>query len=75
MCEPEVLSCTENPDGTLKLEISIYSPERKTNCLFRHELTVRPGSSGHFQYVSNHISAIGEWGLPPAMPRFSLDAK
>ena len=75
MCEPEVLSCTENPDGTLKLEISIYSPERKPNCLFRHELTVRPGSSGHFQYVSNHISAIGEWGLPPAMPRFSLDAK
>lgn len=73
MCEPEVLSCTQNGDGTMTLSVQVYSPELKTDRLFAHEVTVRPLENGKFQYVSNRVTYVGDRGLPPSMPRFALD--
>ncbi len=74
MCEPHIMSVRENPDGTLTMEVDIWSPEGKTNRLFSHELTVRPLQEDAFQYVSNRVTYVGDRGLPPAMPRFKLDS-
>lgn len=73
MCEPEVMRCTENSDGTLTLDIQVYSPELKTDRLFCHQLTVRPLDEDRFQYVSNKVTYVSGRGLPPSMPRFELD--
>lgn len=73
MCEPLVTSSTENPDGTLTLNVQVYSPELKTDNLFSHTVTVRPNPDGTFQYVSNQLTYVSPRGLPPAMPRFDLD--
>lgn len=74
LCEPEVTSWRENADGTLTLEVQVYSPDLKTDRLFCHEVTVRPLKEG-FQYVSNRVTYISPQGLPPAMPRFQLDGR
>lgn len=73
MCEPEVVSWQENSDGTLTLEVQVYSPELKTDRLFCHVLTVRPLQGDAFQYASNRVTYVSERGLPPAMARFALD--
>lgn len=72
MCEPEVTNVSENADGTITLEVQVYSPELKTDRLFCHTLTVRPLEEGRFQYVSNRITYISDQGLPFHMPRFTL---
>lgn len=74
MCEPEVIACIRNPDGTLTLDVQVYSPEVKTDRLFCHRLTVRPLEDGRFQYVSNTVTDIGQWGLPYSQSRFELDS-
>lgn len=71
-CEPEVVQSKENSDGTLTLTVQVYSSEHMTNNLFSHELCVRPMADGSFQYVSNMVTYVGEWGLPPTVSRFSL---
>ena len=73
MCEPEVMGYTENSDGTITLDIQVYSPELKTDRLFCHSLTIRPMADGGFQYVSNQVTYVSDRGLPPNMPRFELD--
>jgi len=73
MCEPEVVSCTENPDGTLTLNVQVYCPDLKTDRLFCHSLTIRRLSEASFQYVSNQVTYVSDRGLPPNMPRFALD--
>lgn len=73
VCEPEVMEARQNADGTLTLTVQVYSPERKTDRLFSHQVTVQPLEEGGFQYVSNRITYTGPQGLPPSMPRFALD--
>lgn len=73
MCEPQIAEVRENPDGTVSLEVQVASPETKTDCLFTHTLVVRPGEDGSFQYVSNQVTEVGQWGLPFDKPRFTLD--
>lgn len=73
MCEPEVVACQENPDGTITLDVQVYSPELKTDRLFCHRVTVRPLEEGQFQYVSNTVTYVSDRGLPYSLPRFSLD--
>lgn len=70
--QPEVTSCIHNPDGTLALTVQVASPEKMTNNLFTHEVTIRPTESG-FQYVGNRITYVNQWGLPFSGERFSLD--
>ncbi len=64
----------EHPDGTMTLTVQVYSPEVKTDDLFTHEVTLRLGEEGAFQYVGNRVIRIGPWGLPYAKPRKTLDA-
>ncbi|MDE7247789.1 MAG: hypothetical protein K2N43_07865, partial [Lachnospiraceae bacterium] len=52
---PEVVSGTENDDGTLTLLVNAVYPRAETSRAFTHELVVRPGPSGSFQYVSNTV--------------------
>lgn len=60
----------ENTDGTLTLFVSCLSTDIPGDCIFSHQLTIRPlKDGGGFQYVSNKITAQTEYGLPNAAPR------
>lgn len=70
--EPEVTACKENNDGTLTLTVEAICTDLKLDCIFAHELTVRPLDDGAFQYVSNHITYQNdEYGLPFCEPRLT----
>ncbi len=73
LCEPVVTGVRENEDGTFTLSVEVGSPEKKTNRLFSHEVTIRPLADGRSQYVANRVTEIGPWGLPYHLPRFTLD--
>lgn len=42
----------------------MLSTDLKTDCLFAHEVTVRPLENGRFQYVGNKVTYQTEYGLP-----------
>lgn len=67
--EPEVTAYVMNPDGTMTLTIQVLSTDLKMDCLFAHEVTVRPLENGNFQYVGNRITYQTEYGLPYSVPR------
>lgn len=73
ICEPEIAEVQENEDGTFTLWVRVGSPEKKTDCLFAHAVTIRPLADGSFQYVSNRVTEVGPWGLPYHQARFQLD--
>lgn len=73
MCEPVVTGVTEHENGTVTLSVRVSSPEKKTDCLFSHAVTIRPLADGSFQYVSNQVTDVGQWGLPYRDSRFMLD--
>lgn len=73
MCEPVVTGVTEHENGTFTLSVRVSSPEKKTDCLFSHAVTIRPLADGSFQYVSNQVTDVGQWGLPYRDSRFMLD--
>lgn len=73
MCESQVTACLPNADGTLTLLVRVTSPDVIPDALFTHEVTVRPGTGGSFQYVGNRVTFVGDRGLPPSMTRFALD--
>lgn len=52
---PEVVSGTENTDGTLTLLVNAVYPNAETSRAFTHELVVRPDEQGGFRYVSNRV--------------------
>lgn len=52
---PEVISCEENPDGTLTLIVNAVWPEENLEKVFCHEVIIRPLKDGGFQFVSNHV--------------------
>lgn len=52
---PEVVSGTENADGTLALLVNAVYPNAETSRAFTHELIVRPDEQNGFQYVSNRV--------------------
>lgn len=72
ICQPEVTEYTENPDGTLTLTVQVASPEKKTNNLFTHQVTIRPTETV-FQYVGNRMFYVNLNSSPPSLARFSLD--
>ena len=67
--EPEVTAYVMNPDGTMTLTVQMLSTDLKMDCLFAHEVTVRPLKNGNFQYVGNRITYQTEYGLPYSVPR------
>lgn len=52
---PEVVSYTENEDGTIALVVNAVYPEDNTSRAYTHEVTVRPLDENHFQYVANRL--------------------
>ena len=70
-CEPEVTACRSNEDGTVTLTVQMLSTDLKTDSLFAHEVTVRPGKNGTFQYVGNQVVQQTEYGLPFCEPRLT----
>lgn len=52
---PEVISGTENEDGTLTLLVNAVYPSAETSRAFTHELTIRPDAQGGFRYLSNRV--------------------
>ena len=52
---PEVVSYTENEDGTLTLHIHAVYPGGNMSKEFSHTTVIRPFSEDSFQYVSNEI--------------------
>lgn len=52
---PEVVSYTENQDGTITLMVHVVYPDYNLSKVYAHEVVVRPLANGNFQYVSNHI--------------------
>lgn len=71
--EPEVTAYVMNPDGTMTLTVQMLSTDLKIDCLFAHEVTVRPLENGNFQYVGNRITYQTEYGLPYSVPRLMWD--
>ena len=56
-----------------KWTIQMLSTDLKMDCLFAHEVTVRPLENGNFQYVGNRITYQTEYGLPHSVPRLMWD--
>ena len=73
MMEPEVTAYLVNAAGTITLTVEILSTDLKTDCLFAHEITVRPLENGGFQYVGNKVTYQTGYGLPYLQPRLSWD--
>lgn len=67
--EPEVVHCRDNADGTLTLTVRAKCNDYKTDCLFVHEVVIRPLENGGYQYLRNTITEKGQWELPPNYPR------
>jgi len=55
---PEVVSYTENEDGTITLFINAVYPNESTSKSFSHRTIIRPSSGNCFQYVSNQTISI-----------------
>lgn len=71
--EPEVTACRTNADGTLALTVEARSTDLGIDCLFSHEVTVRPMEDGGFQFVGNRVLNQTEKGLPYCEPRLTWD--
>lgn len=71
--EPEVTAYTVNYDGTITLTVEVLSTDLKMDCLFAHEVTIRPLENGQFQYVGNRVTYQTEYGLPYSIPRLMWD--
>ena len=69
--EPEVTAYQINSDGTITLTVEMLSTDLKIDCLFSHEVTVRPLENGQFQYVGNKVTYQTEYGLPFCEPRLN----
>lgn len=67
--EPEVTKYMVHSDGTITLTVEMLSTDLKTDCLFAHEVTVRPLENGQFQYVGNKVTNQTDYGLPYCEPR------
>ena len=52
---PEVVSYTENGDGTVTLHVNAVYPDGNMSKEFSHTTVIRPLSEDSFQYVSNEI--------------------
>lgn len=57
---PEVVSYTENDDGTITLMINAVYPNDNTSAAYSHRTVIRPLNEGRFQYVSNEMISLGD---------------
>ena len=63
---------TENADGTVTLLVNVLCPDKHTDHLFEHEVTMNTEPDGSFQYLSNRIVRRSENELPSAEARIDV---
>ena len=56
---PEVVSYTENEDGTITLIVNAVYPNGNTSVAYSHRTVIRPLDGDCFRYVSNQIAIFG----------------
>lgn len=61
---PEVVSCTENEDGTLSARVEAVYVEEGRDCLFAHVVTLRMEEGGGFKYLGNKIDWENAYRVP-----------
>lgn len=71
--EPEVTAFRNHSDGTVSITVALLSTDLGVDCLFSHELTVRPQADGSFQFVGNRMLTQTELGLPFCDPRLTWE--
>jgi hypothetical protein len=69
---PEVTKVTENADGTVTLLVNVICPDKHTDHLFEHEVTMKIETDGSFQYLSNKIVYRSENELPSPEARMEV---
>ena len=69
---PEVTKVTENADGTVTLYVNVICPDKHTDHLFAHEVTMKIDTDGSFQYLSNRIVYHSETELPSPQARMEV---
>ena len=69
---PEVTKVTENADGTVTLLVNVICPDKHTDHLFAHEVTMKIETDGSFQYLSNRIVYRSENELPSPQARMEV---
>lgn len=57
---PEVVSYTENEDGTITLIVNAVYPNENTSKSYTHKTVIRPLDENSFQYVSNQMLSPAE---------------
>lgn len=66
---PEITEAVENEDGSITLKVTVMCPDKQTDCLFTHEVTVMPSDGSDFKYLGNKITFMGDKELPSSEPR------
>lgn len=69
---PEVTKVTVNADGTVTLLVNVICPDKHTDHLFEHEVTMNIETDGSFQYLSNRIVYRSENELPSPHARIEV---
>ena len=69
---PEVKKVTEHADGTVTLLVNVICPDKHTDHLFEHEVTMKIEADGSFQYLANRIVYRSKIELPSPQPRISV---
>ena len=59
---------TENAGGTVTLLVNVICPDKHTDHLFEHEVTMKIETDGSFQYLSNRIVYRSDNELPSPQP-------
>ena len=63
---------TENANGTVTLLANVICPDKHTDHLFKHEVTMDRGTDGSFRYLSNRIVYRSENQLPSPQARIEV---
>ena len=63
---------TENPNGTVTLLVNVICPDKHTDHLFKHEVTMDIEPDGSFHYLSNRIVYRSENQLPSPQARIEV---
>ena len=66
---PEVTAANENSDGSVTLCVTVMCLDMRTDCLFKHEVTIMPQDNGKFKYLSNQVTYRSDKELPSSSPR------
>lgn len=71
---PEVVSCTENEDGSLTLSVEAVFTEEGRDCSFRHEVIIKEKGEDWI-YLGNKVDKEDAYRIPEYRPRREYNTK